>query len=264
MFGSMEERPSRTVPRSKFTDRQVKEFNKTAAMIALAPWHLEAATTYLLKLVQDNIDGEADHWVAPATSFGLTFKDPSQLEPEETVATLPCAVTSADLQFANRAPAPVNVRVRMHKKTRPAAHELPQPSAPEPELPDASDGGESEVFLPDQVDDFEEGPGPPQNPGAGCPQNLRGRGGAPARVAHLEEDSKPLKRPAAGPKARPKRRCLSKLPFPDGAIEALNELKLKGHTKCRSSKFGCAECRKKVGLVLNEDETAWQWKSEGR
>lgn len=257
----MEERPARTVPRSKFTDRQVKEFNKTASMIALPPWHLEAATTYLLKLIQDNIDGQADHWVAPATSFGLTFKDPS--EPELVVPTLPSGVTPADLQFANRAPAPVNVRVRLHKKTAPGI-----PAAAEPELPDASgdeaehiEKSESEVLLPDQVDVVN---GPPQNPGAGCPQSLRGRGGAPARVAHL--DSEPaLKRPAAAKaKSQAKRPCLSKLPFPDGAIAALNELKRRGHTKCRDSKFGCAECRKKAGLVLNEDGTAWQWKSEGR
>ena len=267
MFGSMEERPARTVPRSQFSDRQVKEFNKTAAMIALAPWHLEAATTYLLKLVQDNIDGQADHWVAPGTSFGLTFKDPSEPEP---VPTLPSAVAPADLQFANRAPAPVNVRVRLHKKTAAAVPELRGIPAAEPELPDASDDAdenieksESEVMLPDEVDVVD---GPRQNPGAGCPPHLRGRGGAPARVANLESSEPILKRPAAAVKAKsqPKRRCLSKLPFPDGAIEALEELKRKGHTKCRTSKFGCAECRKKAGLVLNEDGTAWQWKSEGR
>ena len=49
----------------------------------------------------------------------------------------------------------------------------------------------------------------------------------------------------AAPKAASKRKCLGKLPFPDGAIEALRRIKESGRTKCRNSKFGCQERRKK-------------------
>lgn len=47
MFRSMEEAPSNCAPRTRFSDRQIKEFNKTAEVISLAPWFLEAATVYL-------------------------------------------------------------------------------------------------------------------------------------------------------------------------------------------------------------------------
>ena len=67
--------------------------------------------------------------------------------------------------------------------------------------------------------------------------------------------------PCAAPKAASKRKCLGKLPFPDGAIEALQRIKESGHTKCRNSQFGCQERRKKAGLVLNADESAWEWKT---
>ena len=58
-------------------------------------------------------------------------------------------------------------------------------------------------------------------------------------------------RPAA--KEKPRKRQLGKLPMPDDAKDYL------GCAKCKYTYIGCATCRRKVGLVLNADETAWTW-----
>lgn len=140
----------------------------------------------------------------------------------------------------------------------------------DPDLPDAeSDKPDAEAERPavpsdpELADEVDKAPAPKANPAAGAFDSARGRGGAPAGIV-LPEDERVKKRPAAAPKvkaAAPKRKCLSKLPFPDGAIEALQRIKDSGHNKCRASKFGCQECRKRAGLVLNADEAAWEWKT---
>lgn len=269
MFRSMEETPSNCAPRTRFSDRQIKEFNKTAEVISLAPWFLEAATAYLLKLVQDNIDGHSMDWIGPDVGFGLRF----QRVPAEVLPSI-SSVPPEALMFANRNPAPVNVRIR--GKSKPLAQkdavegedepELPDaelaPQDADPELPDAESEKPDETVpsdpeLPDAVD---RAAAPKSNPGAGAPAGARGRGGAPPGIVYMA-DQEVKKRPAAAPKAASKRKCLAKLPFPDGASEALQRIKDSGHTKCRNSKFGCQECRKKAGLVLNADESAWEWKT---
>jgi hypothetical protein len=55
-------------------------------------------------------------------------------------------------------------------------------------------------------------------------------------------------------KAGNKKKCPGWLPLPEGAREKIAEL---NHSKCR--KKGCPDCRRKIGLVLNDDHTAWTW-----
>lgn len=280
MFRSMEETPSNCAPRTRFSDRQIKEFSKTAEVISLAPWFLEAATAYLLKLIQDNIDGHSADWIGPDVGFGLRFPIAAAEAALPSISSVPPEA----LSFANRNPAPVTVNVRLRGKTKPPAAvdaveekqdepqlpdeileksiEVPDLPEDEPDLPDAESEERqavpSDPELPDEVD---RAAAPKANPGAGAPESARGRGGAPPGIVP-PEDEWAKKRPAAAKtKAAAKRKCLAKLPFPDGAIEALQRIKNSGHNKCRNSKFGCQECRQKAGLVLNADETAWEWKT---
>ena len=133
---------------------------------------------------------------------------------------------------------------------------------PPPPLPDSpsQEAASDPPSLPDAHD--EEGL-PRENPGGGAPSGSRGRGGAPAGVflERSEAEQVVRKRPAAAPKAvaaKGKAARYGKLPFPEGALEALQEQKRLGHSKCRESPHGCAECRK-IGLKLNDAKTAWEW-----
>jgi len=49
-----------------------------------------------------------------------------------------------------------------------------------------------------------------------------------------------------------KKKQPGRLPLPPDAREKMAALK---HYKCRFN--GCPQCRSRIGLVLNEDETAW-------
>lgn len=69
--------------------------------------------------------------------------------------------------------------------------------------------------------------------------------GAPPRTAVAAPEV------AAQAKAR---KHLGRLPFPEGAREKIHNL---GHSKCRSR--GCPDCRQRVGLILNENQSAWIW-----
>ena len=287
MFEAVPHHPEVVAGRSAFSDRQRKEFHKTAVAISQAPWCLHEATGYLLKLLQDNADMQSDDWVPPFMEFG--FEAPM---PNAYLATAPVdSVVSEALHFANRDPAKVHVQQLRGKKRSQAETmasakkevEMPDPElAGDPELPDAADVDcpdvpdlpdadqpctEGEPDLPD-ADDNRPGPA---DPGLGAPPALRGVRGAAAGVFH-DSPGRGLKRPAAAAKSTPKAKAKGKakakarvgsLPFPPGAVEALQKLKDEGHNKCRGSKHGCTECRKKAGLKLNDDQTAWIWDPAG-
>eukprot|EP00435_Cladocopium_sp_Y103_P008496 s6158_g2.t1 len=59
------------------------------------------------------------------------------------------------------------------------------------------------------------------------------------------------------PKKRQRRRGHGWLPMPADAREKMKAL---GHSKCRSN--GCPQCRQRIGLVLNEDESAWVYSQQ--
>ena len=216
----------------KTAARCKKEFGKTAQIIGLPPWLLHDATGYLLKLLQDNEDGHHDSsWKPPKMSWGF-YGAPHVEGPAVATSSIP----SAALQFANRDPARVRVKM-MAKKTLKAPADfargavaetgppLPGSGDEEPGLPDASDNMAETPDLPDapsvateelaaegselELPDEPSRPPPRVNPGAGAPSCVRGRNGAPAGVYNSEahEPEAPamrrpaaLKRPAAAPK----------------------------------------------------------------
>ena len=293
MFDALQPEPESLVPRVPFSARQKKEFGKTAQIIGLPPWLLHDATGYLLKLLQDNEDGHDSSWKPPKMSWGF-YGAPHVEGPAVATSSIP----SAALQFANRDPARVRVKM-MAKKTLKAPADfargavaetgppLPGSGDEEPGLPDASDNMAETPDLPDapsvateelaaegselELPDEPSRPPPRLNPGAGAPSCVRGRNGAPAGVYNSEahEPEAPvmrrpaaLKRPAAAPKPAGQKKAyrrLSQLPFPEGALDVLQQIKEAGHNKCRTSAYGCNECRRKAGLKLNDDESAWIW-----
>ena len=293
MFDALQPEPESLVPRVPFSARQKKEFGKTAQIIGLPPWLLHDATGYLLKLLQDNEDGHDSSWKPPKMSRGF-YGAPHVEGPAVATSSIP----SAALQFANRDPARVRVKM-MAKKTLKAPADfargavaetgppLPGSGDEEPGLPDASDNMAETPDLPDapsvateelaaegselELPDEPSRPPPRVNPGAGAPSCVRGRNGAPAGVYNSEahEPEAPvmrrpaaLKRPAAAPKPAGQKKAyrrLSQLPFPEGALDVLQQIKEAGHNKRRTSAYGCNECRRKAGLKLNDDESAWIW-----
>lgn len=110
MFQSLMEKPTNIVPRAAFSARQLKEFEKTATTVSQSPWLLDAATAYILKLIEDNRDGHSDSWVAPDVGFGLSFAGRGPEAPAPSAR--PDAVPAEALGFANRAPAPGKVKLR--------------------------------------------------------------------------------------------------------------------------------------------------------
>lgn len=56
-------------PRSQFSKRQVKEFEKTAFKISQSPWNLSMGSAYLLKLVTENQENDGQDWNPPLLIF---------------------------------------------------------------------------------------------------------------------------------------------------------------------------------------------------
>lgn len=56
-------------PRSQFSKKQVKEFEKTAFKISQSPWNLSMGSAYLLKLVTENQENDGQDWIPPNLSF---------------------------------------------------------------------------------------------------------------------------------------------------------------------------------------------------
>lgn len=158
-------------------------------------------------------------------------------------------VRPEDLSWMHRKPAPVvagpSSKASAAKKLaaknklmkRPTASDAVVAEAAAPSPNAAAPSQEDIVSLPDTPqDDFEAVPAVEATPASGAH-------GAPPGVVVPALPANPKKRKAPG-----------WLPLPAGAREKMAALK---HSKCRSK--GCPDCRKKIGLILNTEETEWIW-----
>lgn len=132
--------------RCQFSERQCKEFEKTAWKISQAPWNMHLGSAYLLKLVTDNKDGASEDWLPPAMPFFLTGERPDQ----QPASGADAGQFSKDtFSWCQTEAAPVAV-TRLRKKTMAA---------------------------------FSHGSRPESSAMTGAPASLYGRDGAPPRVA---------------------------------------------------------------------------------
>lgn len=305
-------RPQSLAPRTELTQRQHKEFQKTAERLAAPPWNMSLACAYLLKLLEDNADNGSLDWKPPRMDWVFLNARPAK---DAVLPALP-TMCEDDLQFARTKPHPVTVRDKAQKRQRltRAADQLRQHlpprappqtggvahediSQPEPSLP-----SEAEV----EAEPFQTAPLAPANTAssvAGAPAMMYGRHGAPANTVYEPAPHAPRRgRPkaSAAPTPHAKRRA--------GAVQAKAKAKSKAKakatpkiqakakskaqaktkakarakanaatgsqrgraalpqpdnvelgpcSKCRNA--GCSVCRKRAGLVLSEDGTAWIW-----
>ena len=270
----------RAAARRRFSDKQVKEFRKTANEVLKSPWRLYRANHFLHCLVNCNENPHLADWQVPDITLIYTSGPTSGRHHDEE------KVTETDLLFSRRSPAPVSVGPAKPRataaKSKPAAASASRaddmdlegelPEAPGVNNPDEMDT-EVDIELP--ADDDVAMPPPLAATAAsgtqGCPEMMRGRDGAPERVAVAKTTPKPKgkaaakakttssKSPAAKTKTKADESQAKKpkyglLPFPDD-VHGL------GCPKCvHNKRIGCARCRAKQGLVLNEDKTAWIWK----
>ena len=169
-------------PRSQFSQKQIKEFEKTAWKITQPPWEMHQGSAYLLKLCTENRENQSSDWQAPDISFMLSGHGAgSQHELDQTPA--PGKFTDTTFKWNHITPAPVQVeRVPPGSKVRKRA------AADTASGPAASSSNQPE-------------PRPPASETAGAPATMFGRNGAPDRVAPPTEPKtkkqKLLKRPAA-------------------------------------------------------------------
>ena len=235
-FDPLGEGPTHLRGRREFTERQIKEFTKTANAVCQPPWSMHAASAYLLRLVTVNQEGGDPNWKPPSMTWVL--KGTRATHPTAPVVN---AINQSDVEWMVRNPAPVTVA----PKSRPAAAKtkhrgLKRPasaleaafSAKQPVVAPAKESAK-EVSLPSGEEEFVAAEALPATSSSAAQ-------GAPARAV------------VAPPP--PKAKHLGRLPLPPGAREEIEKL---GHSKCRRK--GCPSCRQKVGLVLNADETAWVW-----
>ena len=285
-FDSNGRGPSQLCGRRQFTERQCKEFTKTAEVVSQPPWNMHEASAYLLRLIQCNQDGGDDAWQAPSMSWVLRgSRADHMVAPERSNA-----ISADDLKFVCRQPAPVTVSAKPAAKPKAAAAKstakipgkaakaiakkgMKRPaSAAEVREPETaataaaevplaeSSGGASPYHVslpsPDHTEsDLQpaDGPKPPTASSAAA--------GAPPRTAvevPKPEPKSKKKEKTAKTKQAKKPKHLGRLPMPP---DARDKIKALGHSKCRQK--GCPDCRVKVGLILNEDETAWIWDPKG-
>lgn len=106
-LGLAPEGPTELSPRAAFSQRQIREFTKTAECIAREPWCMNAGCSYLLKVIQENQDNASDEWIPPPMSWmisGVT-PPPARLEPEQ----VPTKLDANTFNWNHTKPAPVQV-----------------------------------------------------------------------------------------------------------------------------------------------------------
>lgn len=234
--------PTELCGRRSFTKRQVDEFQKTAHVVSQPPWLMHNASAYLLRLVTLNQEGADESWKAPNMTWALKGRRAQHQVPE--VANLVC---EEDLQFAIRAPARVAVQPRGAAVNAPPPKRravMKRPAAQQPVQ--SGPVGSDDALQPSAKSQMK--PATAASASGGAPPKAVVEFTTPA-VAK----SKATAKSGSKPKARPKK-AVGWLPLPPGAREAYAE---RNHSKCRGT--GCPDCRKKVGLILNEDESAWIW-----
>ena len=239
--------PRHICGRRSFSEQQAKKFNTTALSVGQPPWNMHDASAYLLRLVTLNQEGCSDQWQPPCMTWTLQGARSSHPDPPKVNA-----VSQQDLAWANRAPARVTVTATAAKskpekgKGKKGASDAGQASkghgkSKSMKRPAASRLDNENVSLPSAEESEEPGfvPAAPVHP-TGSSAGL----GAPHHAV-------------VEPPAPAKRRALGWLPMPEGARDKISTLQ---HSKCRAK--GCPDCRKKIGLVLNHDQSAWVWSSE--
>eukprot|EP00435_Cladocopium_sp_Y103_P047494 s156_g14.t1 len=189
-------------PRSKFSPKQIKEFEKTAWKITQPPWNMHSGSAYLLKLATENRENQSSEWEAPDISFMLTGAGASDPDSVSAAKKVEGSYTEATFQWNHVTAAPVKVeRVPPGSKARKrAAADLmigpaatSQPAADSPSAPGAAASSSSRPQAPEA---------------AGAPAAMFGRNGAPDRVVPPPQPKannkrpKLLKRPAAAAAAK--------------------------------------------------------------
>ena len=233
--------PTHISARRQLSERQVKEFTKTAHAVSQPPWNMHAASAYLLRLVTLSEEGGDDTCQPPSMTWVLRGARSDHPDPPHTTA-----VTREDLEWMDRRPAPVVAGPKpkpapKQNKGKGKGMKRPAAAAAAPAAAIAPTAPEDEVSLPSEAEEQPENFAsvPPTEPTDASAIH----GAPPGAVVP------PL--PSNGNK---KRKAPGWLPLPEGAREKIAARK---HSKCRSK--GCPECRKKIGLILNADETAWIW-----
>ena len=74
VLARLPDKPDKMTSRLEFSERQTKEFSKTAVFVRKPPWNLEAAGSYVEKLVQSNKTGaQIDFTTTTTTTTTINF-----------------------------------------------------------------------------------------------------------------------------------------------------------------------------------------------
>ena len=179
-------------PRSEFSIKQIKEFEKTAWKISQPPWNMDMGSAYLLKLVTENKENSGLEWIPPDMPFLLTGQRatfPKKTEPASVF-------TNETFGWNHTSPAPVTVTRPRTRLTRKFEEACPEHHASSSSRPKATSMG-------------------------GAPKTLFGREGAPDRIAPEPSKVKKLKRPSAAPQLQPSKPA--SLPLPSDAEEQASQ-----------------------------------------
>ena len=186
--------------------------------------------------------------VPPAAPHAHTAGTPA---PASRPAASPMSGAPSSLFGRDGAPARQAVAPENKTMKRPAS--AMEAAPPSPREGDA--GPPSDHSLPSDVD-VEPAAAPDPDTAPALPAMPKATAKAKAKAkAKGKAKATGGPRAAAEPKAavHQKRPQLGRLPKPDGVII--------GCTKCNYSRTsGCAQCRKRAGLILNEEQTAWIYK----
>ena len=287
-------------PRVSYSQRQCKEFEKTANVIAQAPWNMHKGCAFLLKSMTENLENESDEWVPPKMTWVLQgVPDKRVVEGEDKTEALPEDTfnwnhTTAALVTVARPPQKMRrLQVKQPQLVDATAPAMPA-SGPEVRDDDGAAGSDADVLPPDAgVEDAEMAPPPPieGDEMRGAPKSMYGTGGAPAHTAlplpstpSAKSKAKAKAKSAAKPKAKAKSAAAAAKPKAKAKVQVKAKAKAKsgapgrrnlgllpmppdaasvlGCSRCRHSSVGCRNCRSKAGLVLNGDMTAWEWQDQ--
>ncbi|CAK9078467.1 unnamed protein product [Durusdinium trenchii] len=99
-------------PRVALSDRQIKEFQKTAEVISQDPWNMDEGCAFLLQLMEENQSQQSDNWIPLCMPW---FLSGTRADVDFTLDEPVPKLTDETFKWNHRAPAPVTV-------SRPPAH----------------------------------------------------------------------------------------------------------------------------------------------
>ena len=90
--------------RVQFSERQVREFRKTASTLAGAPWSMDRTAGWLTDLVDANLSGHSPMWTAPDVSWMSSRTAPRSFDPPPRAlpAVAPVSVRMEDTSTKRR------------------------------------------------------------------------------------------------------------------------------------------------------------------